>query len=60
MNVFSRSFFVCALCGLVPGSAWGVPGEEAPPVPEAPHIAAASDEGEQALRGFRIPDGMQV
>jgi quinoprotein glucose dehydrogenase len=60
MNVFSRSFFVCALCGLVPGSAWGVPGEEAPPVPEAPQIAAASDEGEQALRGFRIPDGMQV
>jgi quinoprotein glucose dehydrogenase len=60
MNLFSRSLLVCALCGLVPGSAWAVPGEEAAPPPDAPQIAAASDEGEQAMRGFRIPEGMQV
>jgi quinoprotein glucose dehydrogenase len=60
MNVFSRSIFVGILCGLIPNWAWAVPGEEAAPPPEAPQIAAASNEAVQAMGGFRIPAGMQV
>jgi quinoprotein glucose dehydrogenase len=43
---------------LAPQSAHAVPGDSAPS-PEAPQIAAASDEGEQALKGFRIPAGLK-
>ena len=37
---------------------WAVPGD-APPSPEDPQIAAASDEGQQALAGFRVPAGLK-
>ena len=43
---------------LAPQSAYAVPGDAAPP-PEAPQVAAASDEGEQALKGFKIPAGLK-
>ncbi|HEX5106630.1 MAG TPA: PVC-type heme-binding CxxCH protein [Pirellulaceae bacterium] len=35
-----------------------VPGD-APPPPEEPQITAASDEGQQALAGFKIPAGLK-
>jgi quinoprotein glucose dehydrogenase len=41
-----------------PLSLWAVPGD-APPPPEEPQIAAASNEGEQALAGFRLPAGLR-
>ena len=40
-------------------TALAVPGETTPPPAEAPQIAAASDEGEQALKGFKIPAGLK-
>jgi len=46
--------------GLLPLSvALAVPPEAVAPPPEEPKIAAASDEGKQALAGFKIPDGLK-
>lgn len=39
---------------------FAVPGDEAPPPPEQPQIAAASDEGQQAIAGFRVPAGLKT
>jgi quinoprotein glucose dehydrogenase len=39
--------------------ALAVPGETTPPPSEAPQIAAASDEGELALKGFKVPAGLK-
>ncbi len=39
--------------------ALAVPGEATPLPSEAPQIAAASDEGEQALKGFKVPAGLK-
>jgi quinoprotein glucose dehydrogenase len=39
-------------------AALAVPGETTPPPPETPQIAAASDEGEQALKSFKVPPGL--
>jgi quinoprotein glucose dehydrogenase len=56
----SRWLFVLVLIlGTAPNVARAVPGDAAPPPPEAPQIAAASDEGEQALKGFKIPQGLK-
>jgi len=46
--------------GRAPQLALAVPGDAAPPPPEAPQIAAASDDGQQALKGFKIPQGLKV
>jgi quinoprotein glucose dehydrogenase len=48
--------FVAILCPT--GRIIAVPGDPPPP-PAEPTIAAASDEGEQALAGFRIPAGLK-
>src|SRR6478735_2630743 len=45
---------------LVPALALAVPGDEAPPLPEAPQVAAASDEAEKAIKSFRVPQGLEV
>lgn len=39
---------------------FAVPGDHAPPPPEEPKIAAASDEGERAIAGFRVPAGLKT
>jgi quinoprotein glucose dehydrogenase len=41
-----------------PPPLWAVPGD-VPPPPEQPQIAAASNDGEQALAGFRLPAGLK-
>ncbi len=43
-------------------SALAAPDEagRAPPAPEAPQIASASDEGRQAIGGLRVPAGLKV
>ena len=45
-----------ALYLAAPGRAWAV--DPAPP-PQEPQIAAASNEGQQALQGFKLPAGWQ-
>jgi len=40
-------------------TAFAVPGDVPAPPPEAPQIAAASDEGQQAIKGFKIPAGLK-
>ena len=44
---------------LAPLPCFAVPGEEVPPPGEA-EIAAASNEGEQAIGSFKIPEGLKV
>src|SRR5947207_21653 len=52
--------FALVLSFLVPALAWAVPGDDAPPPPEAPQVAAASDEAEKAMKSFRVPPGLEV
>jgi quinoprotein glucose dehydrogenase len=47
----------CALVGSVHRTALGDPGETPPPEP--PRIAGESNEGEQALKGFKVPAGLE-
>lgn len=51
---------VLALLGLtlLPAAGRAVPPDAAPP-PGEPKIAAASDEGQRALAGFKVPDGLK-
>src|SRR4029453_4904765 len=53
-----HSPFVFVLVALT-RTALAVPGDAPAPPPEAPQIAAASDEGQQALKGFKIPVGLK-
>ena len=53
------SRLVLCLLALTPQLALAVPADQPPP-PEAPQIAAASDEGEQALAGFKVPTGLKA
>ena len=60
MNVslaFHGAAVVVVLCMVQPLLA--VPGDQAPPAPEEPKIAAASDEGQQAIAVFRVPAGLK-
>ncbi|HEY2411775.1 MAG TPA: PVC-type heme-binding CxxCH protein [Pirellulaceae bacterium] len=50
---------VLLLSLLVCKQALAVPGDSPPLPPEEPKIAEASDEGQQALAGFRIPRGLK-
>ena len=42
------------------GMSPAVPPDAAPPPPDQPQIAAASDEAEQAIKSFRVPQGLEV
>lgn len=44
---------------LLPPPAWAVPGETPPPT-NPPQIAAASEEGQQAMANFQAVDGLKV
>jgi quinoprotein glucose dehydrogenase len=52
----SLTVLVCTLSKM----AWAVPGDQLPPAPETPTIAAASDEGEKATKSFKVPQGLEV
>ncbi|MEX2174411.1 MAG: PVC-type heme-binding CxxCH protein [Pirellulaceae bacterium] len=54
------SILLVALLSLSPQIGLAVPGDEAPPPLAAPQIAAASDEGRQAMQGFKVPGGLKV
>lgn len=59
MNSNCRIWPAAALLATIPFSALlAVPGD-APPPPDEPKIASASDEGQQALAGFRVPAGLK-
>src|SRR5688572_24384688 len=60
MNRF-RIAALALLCSvpIAPFPALAVPGD-APPAPEEPQIAAASEEGQQAIAGFRVPEGLKA
>ena len=50
---------ICAVCLLMNTSrVWAQ--HPATNVPEEPKIAGKSDEGERAIKGFSIPDGMKI
>src|SRR5258708_40289237 len=51
--------FVCLLSVLACRQVLAVPGDAPSTPPEEPKIAEASNEGEQALAGFRIPAGLK-
>jgi quinoprotein glucose dehydrogenase len=53
----SARLLACLLCAASASMALAVPADQPPP-PEEPKIAAASDEGQQALKGFKIPAGL--
>jgi quinoprotein glucose dehydrogenase len=46
--------FICSAISLA------VPPDAAPPSPDVPQIAAASDEAEKAIKSFRVPQGLEV
>lgn len=57
-----RCLCALALCAVVINteSVFAVPGDApAAPPAEAPKIAGESNEGEQALKGFKVPEGLQ-
>jgi len=62
MTSHSRRYALAAALWLAPlaSTLLAVPGETAPPPPEAPQVADASDEAEQAMSGFRLPPGLKV
>ncbi len=53
-----RGLVAASVLILTASSAWAVPGETTPPPSEAPQIASASDEGQAAMKGFRVPAGL--
>jgi quinoprotein glucose dehydrogenase len=53
------AFVLVLALGATADTARAVPSDVPPPPPETPQIAAASDEGEQALKGFKIPAGLK-
>lgn len=55
----SRSFALATTLILVGVAVvWAIPGDT--PTPDAPKVAEASDEGEQAIAGFKKPAGSEV
>ena len=59
MKLLHRLVFALFLTCLWTNSAWAVPPDAAATPPDEPKIAAASDEGERALAGFKVPAGLK-
>jgi quinoprotein glucose dehydrogenase len=57
-GVLSARLLLVFVLAIASRSLLAVPGDSAPPPPEAPQIASASDEGQQALEGFKVPAGL--
>jgi len=59
MPRIARCLSALVLCLLAPLPCFAVPGDQVPPPGEA-KIAAASNEGEQAIGGFKVPESLKA